>query len=714
MTMLPGWAIAQNTDDTASATASPAVAPRGSAASWSADLPVVSDGRHVWLWADAVDEKDSDRRLTSLYHADATERPPDGPVWEPVTDFTGRLAPRGAAADGDSLWLIFDDGQVSSLALRPAPLEGDWYFGQQAGKSLPAHTTVRASVAAHGKLWVLARVETGQAIADLDRGESAKPGPVATSADEADLMNLVLGLPRELPINSDDPLGQNTSAEAEEAPASDPGDEANREGEGEADAAARDAKTEADTDTDTDTDTETNTDVEAEMADADQAATEHIAAAIEDDEPLPAVPADRLLVLDRGAWRVVGLPAEWESNRPTQLIAPRTSDISPTLLVSGGKDGDGLSVTLYRPVAPTPSAPDMDAAADNAASPSENSPASPPESSPENSRWTVTALTLPAAGGVVGLRVQDQFVVAQHTPTSAGFAAKLWAVRGDGLTAVGEATLNDTTGTPAHGLWAALPFGDSIGLLAGARDTADAVRKRMKQKSPVGPAPGPSLTAVDLHGDVVLDPVRLDAEPRNPLAESADLLIMLGVVITSTVLLFSFWRRDPTINELQLPEGFVVADLMRRGLAGVIDVVPGLMVATSGFGLPWDELYDRWPGRGLGATWGMMLPGIAAIGVVVGHTLVLEMATGRSLGKWATGLRVMTIGGEPPRPRQAATRCVLKTFDLIAYLLLILPVVSPNRQRLGDMVARTVVVMKSPAMDDADEKKGRDRDESDE
>ena len=41
-------------------------------------------------------------------------------------------------------------------------------------------------------------------------------------------------------------------------------------------------------------------------------------------------------------------------------------------------------------------------------------------------------------------------------------------------------------------------------------------------------------------------------------------------------------------------------------------------------------------------------------------------------------------------------RGVLKTFDLIAYPLLILMIISPYRQRLGDMVAQTVVVAKAP------------------
>lgn len=693
MALTASWAVAQDGDEAEPAKTTGTITPRGSAASWSADLPVVSDGRHVWLWADKVDPENVEKRHTALYHADATQRPADGPVWETVTDFTGRLAPHGAAADGDAIWLIFDDGKVSIVALKPAPLEGDWYFGRQTGKSLPERTTVRASVAAHGKLWVLARVETGQAIADLDADEAATQKTVSVDPDDADVMNLVLGLPRELPIDSDDPLGlatptsENPSAEldASEVDADSPDDAqpADAEPAGTESAEAPVAIGEPN---------ESPESIELD----DPAAMEVIAEAIKDNIVLPSAPADRLLVLDRGAWRVVPLPEGWESNRPTQLIAPPEPGASPTLLAWGGKTPAGLQVKLYRPVAERPAAVDPADAADR------------PVIQPETPRWTATPLTLPAGGGVVGLRVQKQLVLAQHTPRPTGFAAELWAVRGDQLTAIGTVTLDDAVGTPAHGLWTGLPFGDAIGVLAGARDTADAVVQRMDEKPMVGPAPGPAMTAVDLHGQITLEPMRLDVKQKDPLAESADLLIMLGVVVTSTVLLFSFWRRDPTANELRLPEGFAVADLMRRGLAGAIDLTPGLLVATSGFGLMWGEVYERWPGRGLGATWGEMLPGLAAIGITVGHTLVLEVLTGRSLGKWATGLRVMTLDGAAPKPWQAVTRCLLKTFDLIAYLLLVLPVISPNRQRLGDMVAQTVVVMKTPATPDEDPAAGDD------
>ena len=230
----------------------------------------------------------------------------------------------------------------------------------------------------------------------------------------------------------------------------------------------------------------------------------------------------------------------------------------------------------------------------------------------------------------------------------------------------------------------------------------------MSHDPSVDEKPGPTLTQLDLHGRVTREPWTLGYEPRNLLAEAADTVILLGTVMLSTVLLFTFWRRDPASNVLSLPGDVALADPLRRGLAGLIDVSPGLLVATLGYGLSLAEVYQRWPGRGLGATFGLMLPGLVAVAVIVGHTTLLELLTGRSLGKWLTGLRVTDLTGQRPRPWQLLVRGLLKAFDLVAYLLLILPLISPLRQRLGDMVARTVVVMDRPDDGDGESSSGDD------
>ena len=71
-----------------------------------------------------------------------------------------------------------------------------------------------------------------------------------------------------------------------------------------------------------------------------------------------------------------------------------------------------------------------------------------------------------------------------------------------------------------------------------------------------------------------------------------------------------------------------------------------------------------------------------------------------------TGLRTTALDGSRPKRWQLLVRGLLKTLELVmsVWLLLILPVIAPHRQRLGDLVGRTVVVSDAPpAEGDEDE-----------
>ena len=218
---------------------------------------------------------------------------------------------------------------------------------------------------------------------------------------------------------------------------------------------------------------------------------------------------------------------------------------------------------------------------------------------------------------------------------------------------------------------------------------------------------GPTLAGIDLQGQPAGPAVTLRRDTTSPLQKQADFFIMVGVVVMATLLLFAFWRRDPLAQPARPARHARARPLSRRALAGAIDLVPGLLVGSLAFGLSLAELYRWWPGRGIGAEWARLVPGLTAVAVTVVHTAALETLTARSLGKWVTGLSVAGLHGERPKAWQTLARCGLKAFDLIAYLLLVLPVISPYRQRLGDMIASTVVVTKRPdAADDASPPEG--------
>ncbi|MGA9361479.1 MAG: RDD family protein [Mycobacterium sp.] len=82
--------------------------------------------------------------------------------------------------------------------------------------------------------------------------------------------------------------------------------------------------------------------------------------------------------------------------------------------------------------------------------------------------------------------------------------------------------------------------------------------------------------------------------------------------------------------------------------------------------------------------------------VMVGYPLVFETATrGRSLGKIAMGLRVVSDDGGPERFRQALFRAlasVVEIWMLAGSPAVICSILSPKAKRIGDIFAGTVVV----------------------
>ncbi|BBX63926.1 membrane protein [Mycobacterium saskatchewanense] len=82
--------------------------------------------------------------------------------------------------------------------------------------------------------------------------------------------------------------------------------------------------------------------------------------------------------------------------------------------------------------------------------------------------------------------------------------------------------------------------------------------------------------------------------------------------------------------------------------------------------------------------------------VILGYPLVLETATrGRSVGKIAMGLRVVSDDGGPERFRQALFRAlasVVEIWMLFGSPAVICSLLSPKAKRIGDIFAGTVVV----------------------
>ena len=82
--------------------------------------------------------------------------------------------------------------------------------------------------------------------------------------------------------------------------------------------------------------------------------------------------------------------------------------------------------------------------------------------------------------------------------------------------------------------------------------------------------------------------------------------------------------------------------------------------------------------------------------VMVGYPLVFETATrGRSLGKMAMGLRVVSDDGGPERFRQALFRALASVVEIWMFAgspAVICSILSPKAKRIGDIFAGTVVI----------------------
>jgi uncharacterized RDD family membrane protein YckC len=82
--------------------------------------------------------------------------------------------------------------------------------------------------------------------------------------------------------------------------------------------------------------------------------------------------------------------------------------------------------------------------------------------------------------------------------------------------------------------------------------------------------------------------------------------------------------------------------------------------------------------------------------VLVGYPVVFEIATrGRSLGKMALGLRVVSDDGGPERLRQALFRALAGVVEIWMFFggpAVICSLLSPKGKRIGDVFAGTVVI----------------------
>ncbi len=199
-----------------------------------------------------------------------------------------------------------------------------------------------------------------------------------------------------------------------------------------------------------------------------------------------------------------------------------------------------------------------------------------------------------------------------------------------------------------------------------------------------------TLLPVDLRGGV-LPAVEL-LQTGVPKTDRGQVFWLLaGSVVVAFVLMGWTWRRGPRLLP-HLPTHLRRAGLLRRAGALLIDlslaVVPVAMVA----GVPVVEILRNWPNLGDPSDLSDMRLGFVSVGVFILHTLLGEWLFGRSAGKVMMGIGVVGLDGKRAPFWRILLRGLLKWIELLNPMLAIIAVFSPFGQRLGDLVAGTVVV----------------------
>jgi len=350
---------------------------------------------------------------------------------------------------------------------------------------------------------------------------------------------------------------------------------------------------------------------------------------------------EELLCLSQNQWTQAALPAAWPADVQRVTLLLGASQSRPTLLATA-KSADGWRLQQFDPL------------------PDEN-----------ETEWTREDYELSGALPVQVALVQGQVVIGRDAEGGGDeLSIELETLRRGRVAELGVLPL----GVGREQWWQLVGLAQCVGALM--IDERDDV----------------AYAAMDLQGRVT-QPRQVLRQVDQPVTwRQPDLIVLTGSLVIVAALFFLVFSRRQGRPQVQRPRaGVRLGPLSSRLLAGLIDFVP-CVVGVSVFST--DDvrtILEHWPGRS--GSWEAMGPAAAAIGLYVLHTGLTELFTGRTLGKAITRLRVVNLQGGPPHVWQIATRNVSKALELIALPLLIMPAVSPLWQRLGDVVANTLVVM---------------------
>jgi uncharacterized RDD family membrane protein YckC len=170
------------------------------------------------------------------------------------------------------------------------------------------------------------------------------------------------------------------------------------------------------------------------------------------------------------------------------------------------------------------------------------------------------------------------------------------------------------------------------------------------------------------------------------------LMLMLGLSIWQ-------WRQRPLMGEM--PKDLQIAALHLRAFAFLIDIAIPFIIVMGIFGLgDVDTLFSAWADSFSNPEELLAAPTLLyTLGLYLAHVTIGELFFRRSIGKAILGLQVLMMDGKAPTVAAILLRNLVRIPELLPGILILYVLISDKHQRLGDVLARTVVVaQKAPEM----------------
>jgi uncharacterized RDD family membrane protein YckC len=178
---------------------------------------------------------------------------------------------------------------------------------------------------------------------------------------------------------------------------------------------------------------------------------------------------------------------------------------------------------------------------------------------------------------------------------------------------------------------------------------------------------------------------------------------LLATLMIATVLVLLFWKRQETIaTPLELPAHLQVAGPARRATAFMIDAAPAALIILWIWYEPITNFYDQIRVAGQGGE-PMLSPPAQILWawfwfriIYVAYSTGFELATSSTPGKRLMGCHVLSEDLARASFLQIGIRNVARMVELEPFLkiwpFMLIVFFTRNRQRLGDLLARTIMV----------------------